>query len=147
MNCRARLQLDEQLTPVETEDLLLHDLAVVYRISNIDVRFIWHMCHGRIEIQDVRRCVFGVEIRVEALHEGCLALFRAHTSKRCGKRDIEQPYLQIQPCQSRLHRWAAFSLSYHLRQSRWASSSKVRAAKVRLLAGIQWSQRELLIGW
>lgn len=32
------------------------------------------MSHGRVEVQDVRRGVFAVEVRVEALHEGCLAL-------------------------------------------------------------------------
>jgi len=81
MICRAWLQPNRLPRPVKTENLLLHDLPVVYRISNIDVRFIWHMRYGRVEIQDVRRCVFGVEVRVEALHEGCLALFRAHTIK------------------------------------------------------------------
>lgn len=28
----------------------------------------------RIEVEDVRWLIFGVEVGVEALHEGCLAL-------------------------------------------------------------------------
>lgn len=37
------------------EDKLLHDLFVIYRISNIDVGAIWHMCDCRVEIENIWR--------------------------------------------------------------------------------------------
>ncbi len=43
---------------------LLHDFLVIYRISNIDVRRVWHMSDGRIEVEDVWRSVLGMEVGV-----------------------------------------------------------------------------------
>jgi len=59
-------------TPVSYS--LLHHLLVVDCISDIDICGVWHMSDGRVEIEDIRRGIFWVEIGVEALHEGRLAL-------------------------------------------------------------------------
>lgn len=56
--------------------LLLHDLFVIHRVPNINVGFIWHMCHGRVQVEDVWRRVLAVEVRVETLHQGRFSLCR-----------------------------------------------------------------------
>ena len=53
---------------------LFHDFTIVDGIPNINVRFVWHMGDGRVEIEDVGRGVFRVKVRVESLHQGRLAL-------------------------------------------------------------------------
>ena len=53
---------------------LLHDLLVVDCVPDVDVGSVWHMCDSWIEVEDVRRGILGVQVRVESLHQSRLAL-------------------------------------------------------------------------
>lgn len=41
---------------------LLHDFLVVYRVSDIDVGTVWHMRNGRVQVEDIRRSLLGMQI-------------------------------------------------------------------------------------
>jgi hypothetical protein len=52
---------------------LSHDLLVVDRVPDVDVRVVRRAGHRRVEVEDVRRRALSVEVRVEPLDEGGLA--------------------------------------------------------------------------
>ena len=52
-----------------TSRVLFHDLVVVDRVSNVDVGSEGKMSNRRVEIEDVRRLLLLVEVRVDPLHE------------------------------------------------------------------------------
>ena len=61
---------------VRTQLVLLHHLAVVDRIADVDVWPEWRVENGRIEVNHVIRLVLVVQVRVEALHQRRLASAR-----------------------------------------------------------------------
>lgn len=63
-------------------DPLLHDLFIVDSIPDINVRRVWHMRDSRIQVEDIRRRVFGMQVRVEALHQSGLSLYYQSKSKQ-----------------------------------------------------------------
>lgn len=46
----------------DADYVLLHDLFVVDRISNIDIGRVRHMCDGWVKVEDIGRGVLGVEV-------------------------------------------------------------------------------------
>ena len=69
-----------QDAPVGAEVVLFHYFFVVYRVADVDVAFEGHGADCGIEVDDVGRgggggvpLVVGVQVGVEALHEGRFA--------------------------------------------------------------------------
>lgn len=56
--------------------ILLHDFLVIDRVPDINVRFVWHVRHGGIQIENVWRGILAVEVRIETLHQSCFALWK-----------------------------------------------------------------------
>jgi len=57
--CGKEIECGEDAA-VGPEIVLLHDLVVVYGISNVDVCFERKVRHGRIEVEDIRRRGWGL---------------------------------------------------------------------------------------
>jgi hypothetical protein len=68
--------------------ILLHDLFVVHRVPDINVGFVWHMRHSRIQVENVWRRILAVEVRIETLHQSCFSL-QQETREESG------PFMQV----------------------------------------------------
>ena len=58
---------------VGAEVVLLHDFFVVDGVTDVDIAVEGDVADGGVEVDYVGRCTFGVEVGVDALHEGGLA--------------------------------------------------------------------------
>lgn len=54
-------------------DVLLHNLFVIDGVSYVDICFERYGSHRRIKIDDIRRVLFCMKMRINSLHESRLA--------------------------------------------------------------------------
>ena len=53
-------------------DVLLHNFFVVHRVPNVNVALEREVLDRGVKVDNIRRLLLGMEMRVETLHEGCL---------------------------------------------------------------------------
>lgn len=77
-------------------DVLLHNLFVVDGISDINIGGVRHMRYSWVQVENIRRCILRVQVRVETLHQSCFALNLVSWFQSVRKERRTDPAMPIQ---------------------------------------------------
>jgi hypothetical protein len=63
------LQHDTMATSIWPKPVLLHDLLVVDGVADVNVGLVWHVVHGRVQVQHIRCLLRLVQVCIEPLQQ------------------------------------------------------------------------------